>query len=191
MNFSRFSAFLAITGSAARKNSLQMRRFQRISEFSHSLDPKPSLTPGPVKHLRQNPWLEVVPIAIVARVESSPAIVVRSRPERPFAGSARRRAVTGIAYLGEPRGGRRPANDLDKLLLRVPEPPRRRDPTADPLHAGRTRRRCSGDMAMIANGHFRQPPAILILHRGRVKASRPSEGKAPYLTDWNLSSHRS
>src|SRR6266446_3686502 len=39
-NFSRFSAFSAITGSAERKNSLQMHRFQTISEFSHSLDPK-------------------------------------------------------------------------------------------------------------------------------------------------------
>jgi hypothetical protein len=38
-NFSRFSAFSAITGSAERKNSLQMRRFQ-TSEFSHSLDPQ-------------------------------------------------------------------------------------------------------------------------------------------------------
>src|SRR5438105_14800526 len=38
MNFSRFSAFSAITGPAERKNSLQMRRFQTISEFSHSLD---------------------------------------------------------------------------------------------------------------------------------------------------------
>ena len=36
-NFSRFSAFSAITGSAKRKNSLQMRRFQTISEFSHGL----------------------------------------------------------------------------------------------------------------------------------------------------------
>src|SRR5216683_676560 len=43
MNFSRFSAFSAITGPAERKNSLQMRRFQTISEFSHGLDPK--LTP--------------------------------------------------------------------------------------------------------------------------------------------------
>jgi len=43
MNFSRFSAFSAITGSAERKNSLQMRRFQTISEFSHSLDPFRSL----------------------------------------------------------------------------------------------------------------------------------------------------
>jgi len=42
MNFSRFSAFSAITGSAERKNSLQMRRFQTISEFSHSLDPQPT-----------------------------------------------------------------------------------------------------------------------------------------------------
>jgi hypothetical protein len=39
MNFSRFSAFSAITGPAERKNSLQMRRFQTISEFSHGLDP--------------------------------------------------------------------------------------------------------------------------------------------------------
>jgi len=37
MNFSRFPAVLAITGSAERKNLLQMRRFQTISEFSHSL----------------------------------------------------------------------------------------------------------------------------------------------------------
>jgi hypothetical protein len=37
MNFSRFSAFSAITGSAKRKNSLQMRRFRTIAEFSHSL----------------------------------------------------------------------------------------------------------------------------------------------------------
>ena len=35
MNFSRFLAFSAITGPAERKNSLQMRRFQTISEFSH------------------------------------------------------------------------------------------------------------------------------------------------------------
>jgi len=40
MNFSRFSAFSAITGSAERKNSLQMRRFQTISEFSHGLGRK-------------------------------------------------------------------------------------------------------------------------------------------------------
>jgi hypothetical protein len=40
MNFSRFSAFSAITGSAERKNSLQMRRFQTISEFSYSLGRK-------------------------------------------------------------------------------------------------------------------------------------------------------
>jgi transposase len=80
--------------------------------------------------------------------------------------------------------GGRPANDRDKPLLGVPDPPRRREWTADPLYAGRTRRRCSGDMAMIANGHFRQPPAIPILHRGRVKASCPSEGKAPCPTDW-------
>src|ERR1700736_5883196 len=39
MNFSRFSAFSAITGPAERKNSRQMRRFQTISEFSHGLDP--------------------------------------------------------------------------------------------------------------------------------------------------------
>src|ERR1700736_3828985 len=39
MNFSRFSAFSAITGPAERKNSLQMRRFQTISEISHRLDP--------------------------------------------------------------------------------------------------------------------------------------------------------
>jgi hypothetical protein len=37
MNFSRFLAFSAITGPAERKNSLQMRRFQTISEFSHGL----------------------------------------------------------------------------------------------------------------------------------------------------------
>jgi hypothetical protein len=37
MNFSRFSAFSAITGLAERKKSLQMRRFQTISEFSHGL----------------------------------------------------------------------------------------------------------------------------------------------------------
>jgi hypothetical protein len=37
MNFSRFSAFSTITGPAERKNSLQMRRFQTISEFSHGL----------------------------------------------------------------------------------------------------------------------------------------------------------
>src|SRR5258705_9123250 len=37
MNFSRFSAFSAITGPAERRNSLQMRRFQTISEFSHGL----------------------------------------------------------------------------------------------------------------------------------------------------------
>ena len=37
MNFSRFSPFSAFTGSAKRKNSLQMRHFQTISEFSHSL----------------------------------------------------------------------------------------------------------------------------------------------------------
>jgi hypothetical protein len=43
-------------------------------------DPKPSLTPDPVKHLRQNPWLEVVPVLTVARVESSSIIVARSRP---------------------------------------------------------------------------------------------------------------
>jgi hypothetical protein len=36
-DFSRFSAFSAVTGAAKRKNSLQMRRFQTISEFSHSL----------------------------------------------------------------------------------------------------------------------------------------------------------
>jgi integrase len=40
MNLSRFSAFSTITGPAERKNSLQMRRFQTISEFSHGLDPK-------------------------------------------------------------------------------------------------------------------------------------------------------
>jgi hypothetical protein len=40
MNFSRFSAFSTITGPAERKNSLQMRRFQTISEFSHGLDPE-------------------------------------------------------------------------------------------------------------------------------------------------------
>src|SRR5438132_2803966 len=39
MNFSRFLAFSAITGPAERKNSLQMRRFQTISEFSHGLAP--------------------------------------------------------------------------------------------------------------------------------------------------------
>ena len=37
MNFSRVSAVSAITGSAEGKNSLQMRRLQAISEFSHSL----------------------------------------------------------------------------------------------------------------------------------------------------------
>src|SRR5216683_1727637 len=42
MNFSRFSAFSAITGPAERKNSLQMRRFQTIFEFSHGLDPQQS-----------------------------------------------------------------------------------------------------------------------------------------------------
>jgi hypothetical protein len=42
MNFSRFSAFSAITGLAERKKSLQMRRFQTISEFSHGLDQKRS-----------------------------------------------------------------------------------------------------------------------------------------------------
>jgi len=42
MNFSRFSAFSAITGPAERKNSLQMRRFQTISEFSHGLGRKAS-----------------------------------------------------------------------------------------------------------------------------------------------------
>ena len=42
INFSRFSPFSASTGSAKRKSSLQMRRFQTISEFSHSLDPKRS-----------------------------------------------------------------------------------------------------------------------------------------------------
>ena len=50
MNFSRFSTFSAITGSAKRKNSLQMRRFQTISEFSHSLDPKPEQAEQPVRH---------------------------------------------------------------------------------------------------------------------------------------------
>jgi hypothetical protein len=40
MNFSRFSAFSTITGPAERKNSLQMRRFQTISEFSHGLGQK-------------------------------------------------------------------------------------------------------------------------------------------------------
>src|SRR5258708_5034782 len=46
MNFSRFSAFSAITGPAERKNSLQMRRFQTISEFSHGLGPGRAKTAG-------------------------------------------------------------------------------------------------------------------------------------------------
>jgi hypothetical protein len=41
-----------------------------------AVDPQPSLTPDPVKHLRQNPWLEIVPVLTVARVESSPVIVM-------------------------------------------------------------------------------------------------------------------
>ena len=45
MNFSRFLAFSAITGPAERKNSLQMRRFQTISEFSHGLYRFPSFAP--------------------------------------------------------------------------------------------------------------------------------------------------
>jgi hypothetical protein len=45
MNFSQFSAFSATTGSAERKNSLQMRRFQTIFEFSHSLDPERPFLP--------------------------------------------------------------------------------------------------------------------------------------------------
>jgi hypothetical protein len=46
MNFSRFSAFSTITGPAERKNSLQMRRFQTIFEFSHGLDPFRTLIVG-------------------------------------------------------------------------------------------------------------------------------------------------
>jgi hypothetical protein len=45
MNFSRFSAFSTITGPAERKNSLQMRRFQTISEFSHGLGQQANRTP--------------------------------------------------------------------------------------------------------------------------------------------------
>jgi len=44
-----FRSLPANTGSAERKSSLLMRRFQTISEFSHSLDPKlplPALPPG-------------------------------------------------------------------------------------------------------------------------------------------------
>src|SRR5712672_1333432 len=39
MNFSRFAAFRPSQARQSEKNSLQMRRFQTISEFSHSLDP--------------------------------------------------------------------------------------------------------------------------------------------------------
>jgi hypothetical protein len=51
VKFSRFSAFSAITGSAERKNLLQIRRFQTISEFSHSLDPE---TIRPKRAYRRN-----------------------------------------------------------------------------------------------------------------------------------------
>jgi hypothetical protein len=44
---------------------------------------------------------------------------------------------------------------------------------------------------MIANEHFRQHPAILIWDRGRVKGLPSKRGRTPYVTGWNLSSHRS
>jgi len=67
MNFSRFPAVSAITGSAERKNLLQMRHFQTISEFSHSLDPLRSLAgvgrdAGPCPRAAINLWIEDEPI---------------------------------------------------------------------------------------------------------------------------------
>jgi hypothetical protein len=44
---------------------------------------------------------------------------------------------------------------------------------ADPLCVGRTRPRCSGNIAMIANRHFRRPPAMPTLHRGGHAPARP------------------
>ena len=56
-------------------------------------DPKPSLTPDAVRYLRQNPWLEIVPILIVARVESRwPSLCDRDR--RLWQGIARRGVVS-------------------------------------------------------------------------------------------------
>src|SRR6516225_5073592 len=66
MNSSRFSAVSASTGSAERKSSLQMRRFQTISEFSHSLDPKRSLP-------------DFVPSACCSRDRGAPANHVDKR----------------------------------------------------------------------------------------------------------------
>jgi hypothetical protein len=45
MNFSRFLAFAAITGSAERKIRSKCAVFQTISEFSHSLDPERPFLP--------------------------------------------------------------------------------------------------------------------------------------------------
>jgi hypothetical protein len=67
MNFSRFSAFSTITGPAERKNSLQMRRFQTISEFSHGLGrevtvtlrARPSVNGGRWRRARREPFSEV------------------------------------------------------------------------------------------------------------------------------------
>ena len=78
MNFSRFPAFLAITGSAARKNSLQMRRFQRISEFSHSLGhglkiPQPRATaalPPPTEEAGRHLHRSQVPEGDICSVET-------------------------------------------------------------------------------------------------------------------------
>jgi hypothetical protein len=45
-----------------------------------------------------------------------------------------------------------------------------------PMCVGRTRLQCSGDIAMIANGHFRWPPAMPTLHRGRPRR-RPTQAE--------------
>jgi len=105
----------------------------RLTRF----DPKPSLTSDPVKHLHRNPWLEVVPV---------PIIVARSRQQttlgRILLGALRREAKLLIGVKRWTSAGWFATYRQTRLY----ESPSRLDGEcpADPMYAGRTRRRCSG-----------------------------------------------
>jgi len=67
------SGFLPLRDGLGRVTVLPQLKVDRLCSVvdgTAGFDLKPSLALGPVKHLCQNPWLEVVPVLTIVRVES-------------------------------------------------------------------------------------------------------------------------
>ena len=119
-------------------------------------------------------------VAQSAEARNVPA--VGSRPETgdgPWQVLARPSDVRRNCPPGEAKQERRTARDLDKLVSASPRADSMPSGPRIPMCVGRTRLQCSGDIAMIANRHFRRPPAMPTLHRGRSRRRPTQEDRAP------------